>query len=378
LIQRRTILKTLAAAVFATGALPMPGRAGAAGGGPAWLSALADDAGGYRFAGLSSDGAPAFDVTLPARGHSAALHPTRPVCVLFARRPGTFALAVDWDTGMVLHRIDSQPDRHFYGHGVFSADGGILFATENDFAGNRGVIGIFDATAGFQRIGELPSHGVGPHDIRLLDDERTLVIANGGIETHPDAGREMLNLDDMRASLAYVDTADGHLRGDYRLAVEWNRLSIRHLAVGRDGTVVVAMQFEGSPGEIAPLVCVHRGEDDLRLLEAPDGIARRMRNYAGSTAVDAAGRIAAVSAPRGNLVTFWRVADGEFIGSTEVPDGCGVAATGIPDEFALSSGLSGVSLHNPVTGSRRRLPSLFADAVHWDNHLIPVTSRRGA
>jgi uncharacterized protein len=376
LIQRRVFLKTLAATLFAAGALPLPGRAGPASR-PAWLSALADGAGGYSFAGLSADGAPAFDVALPARGHSAALHPVRPVCVVFARRPGTFALAVDWETGVVLHRIDSRPDRHFYGHGVFSADGGTLFATENDFAGRRGVIGIFDADAGYQRIGEFPSHGVGPHDIRLLEDERTLVIANGGIETHPDAGREKLNLDDMQASLAYVDTADGHLRGGWRLSPEWNRLSIRHLALGQDGAVVVAMQFEGPPGETAPLICLHRGEDDLRLLEAPDDIALRMRNYAGSAAVDAAGRIAAVSAPRGNLVTFWRVADGEFIGSTDVPDGCGVAATGVPDEFALSSGLSGVMLHNAVTGLQRRLPSPFADAVHWDNHLIPLPSRRG-
>jgi hypothetical protein len=337
---------------------------------------LGDGAGGYRFAGLSADGAPAFDVALPARGHSAALHPIRPVCVLFARRPGTFALAVDWETGAVLHRIDSQPDRHFYGHGVFSADGGTLFATENDFTGNRGVIGIFDAAAGFQRIGEFPSHGTGPHDIRLLEDERTLVIANGGIETHPDAGREKLNLDDMQASLAYVDTADGHLRGGWRLAPEWNRLSIRHLALGRDGTVVVAMQFEGSLGEIAPLICLHRGENNLRLLQAPGEIALRMRNYAGSAAVDAAGRIAAVSAPRGNLVTFWGVSDGEFISSTDVPDGCGVAGSGVPDEFALSSGLSGVMLHNAATGRQRRLPSPFADSVHWDNHLIPAPFRQ--
>jgi hypothetical protein len=58
------------------------------------------------------------------------------------------------------------------------------------------VIGVRDASAGYRHIGELPSHGIGPHDLALLSDERTLVVANGGIRTHPDRRREELNLAD--------------------------------------------------------------------------------------------------------------------------------------------------------------------------------------
>ena len=44
----------------------------------------------------------------------------------------------------------------------------MLYATENDFEGARGMIGIYDVTARFKRIGEFPSHGLGPHDLAFL------------------------------------------------------------------------------------------------------------------------------------------------------------------------------------------------------------------
>ena len=96
--------------------------------------------------------------------------------------------------------IASVAGRHFFGHGVFSPDGALLYATENDFENAAGMIGIYDARANFERIGEFPTHGVGPHELLLLDDGRTIAIANGGIETHPDFGRAKLNIPTMKPS----------------------------------------------------------------------------------------------------------------------------------------------------------------------------------
>lgn len=375
-MDRRRFHRLLGASLLAAGTAPwMAGPLAAAqgaGGPPAWLAALADASGRFRFAGLRADGGAAFDLALPDRGHSVALAPHGSLCVLFARRPGTFALVVDWRVGEPMRWIDSPPGRHFYGHGVFSGDGRTLFATENDYERGTGVVAVFDAADGFRRVAEMPSHGIGPHDLRLLSDGRTLVIANGGIQTHPDAGREKLNIPTMQPSLAYVDSADGRLTGDYRLPPDRHLLGIRHLAVTPDDTVVVAMQAEGPESDIRPLVAVHRGGDALRLLAAPRVEARRMRNYAGSAAVDSSGAVAAVSAPRGNLVTFWDVAGNRWLGAADVADGCGVSATGRAGEFALSSGLSGLYLYDVATGVKRHLSSSFADAVHWDNHLIPA------
>ena len=90
---------------------------------------------------------------------------------------------------------------------MFSPDGALLYATENDFDNAAGMVGIYDARAVSSAIGEFPTHGVGPHELLLLDDGATLAIANGGIETHPDFGRAKLNIATMKPSLRASSTA---------------------------------------------------------------------------------------------------------------------------------------------------------------------------
>ena len=96
-----------------------------------------------------------------------------------------------------LSTLSSVPGRHFFGHGAFSPDGRLLYATENDFDNARAVVGVYDVGSGFARIGEFGTQGVGAHELLLSPDGELLVVANGGIETHPDYGRAELNLDTM-------------------------------------------------------------------------------------------------------------------------------------------------------------------------------------
>ena len=105
----------------------------------------------------------------------------------------------------------------------------LLYATENDFENAAGMIGVYDATDGFNRIGEFATHGMDPHEMLLLADGRTLAIANGGIETHPDFGRAKLNIATMKPSFVFVDRASGDLIEKHELAPELHQLSIRHM-----------------------------------------------------------------------------------------------------------------------------------------------------
>ena len=184
------------------GVAPSLGWAGL--GAPAALSAAKLSNGTYRLIGFQASGSIEFSVDLPARGHAAAAHPLRAEAVAFARRPGRFALVLDCHSGVVLTQLDAPVGRHFYGHGAFSADGGLLFTTENEFDTARGVIGVWDTTDGYRRVGEFASGGIGPHEMRLMPDGTTLVVANGGIETHPDSGRTKLNIASMRPNLTRV------------------------------------------------------------------------------------------------------------------------------------------------------------------------------
>ena len=359
--------------------LPAHFRAeGAAPGGLLYLGARADAAGEFRASGFTADGARVFDVPLPGRGHSFAVRPDGNATVHFARRPGRFALVLDLLRSTVAHRVETPAGRHFYGHGVFSPDGRLLYATENDFDRERGVVGVYDAHAGYRRVGELPSHGIGPHEIGLLSDGETLVVANGGIATHPDLPRVKLNLPTMAPSLCFVDRRSGALRRELVLDPALHRLGIRHLAVAPNDTVAFAMQYEGSTHDRVPLVALQRGEGPLRLLNGPPSVIRAMKNYCGSVCFDPGGGAIAVSAPRGNLVTFWDVGTGRYLSSAKVSDGCGVAPGAGPGEFLASSGLGGVVAIGARSGTTRPLNVGGLEAARWDNHLVaaPVPGGR--
>ena len=372
-IDRRAVLRLLAGGLLTGGPLGLPLCLGAAPRERLYLGAGASAGGRYRAGGFRASGAAAFDLPLPGRGHSFAVRPDRRTAVLFARRPGRFALAIDLDRGVVAAELATPRGRHFYGHGVFSRDGRFLYASENDFRGERGVIGVYDADRGYRRAGEFASHGIGPHEIGLLPDGVTLVIANGGILTRPDLPRVKLNVATMSPSLCYVRRRDGRLVQEHGLAPGLHRLSIRHLAVGRDGAVAIAMQYEGPRGDLVPLVALHRagaaGSAPLMPLKAPPGVWRAMKQYCGSVCFDPSGRLLAASAPRGNLVTFWDAGAGTHLRSARIDDGSGVAPGERPGEFLASSGHGGGAVIDAFSGKATPLDNAFVKTRRWDNHL---------
>jgi len=360
-IDRRQFLIGTGAVIAA----PVPGTASALQ--PAvYLSSARTGAGEHAAVLFDADGEVHWQVELPDRGHGGAFRKGTPDAVIFARRPGTFAFVIDRSSGQVGHSIAAPANRHFYGHGAFSGDGRLLFTTENDFAEGRGVVGVWDASDGYRRVAEFDAGGIGPHDIALMPGGSVLAIANGGILTGPDTGRHKLNIADMQPNLAFIDAADGKPVASHALPGELHKLSIRHMAVAASGAIVIAMQYEGSGEDRVPLVCRYV-EGRLHLMAAPDRITAQMKHYCGSVAVDGVGRTACVTAPRGNLSTFWSVADGTYLASTGIDDGCGVAAAADTGGFLISSGTGRLVTAGPSSMIGISRPG--ADSLAWDNHV---------
>ena len=370
-ISRRSMLAALAAAVPAL-ALPRAGRAGAVR--RLYLSARGDAAGGYRATGIAGGGV-AFDIALPARGHSMALHPDGAQAVYFGRRPGAFALVVDIAKGHSMRMVDAAAGRWFNGHGVFAADGARLFATETVGGTGDGMVGVYDPADGYRRVGEWRSGGLDPHDIRLLSDGRTLVVANGGILRHEDAPRAILNLDTMAPSLAYLDARDGTPLAAAALPPALRQLSIRHLAVAPGDRVAVAMQYEGPEGDAVPLVATHRpGAAAIRPIATPAEAIRGMRQYCGSAAMDPSGRILGVTSPRGGLALFWDVRDDRHAGAYRMADCCGIAPGEGAGGFLLSNGYGEMMPYDALTG-RAGGAGAPIEGAKWDNHMLAVAAR---
>ncbi len=174
---------------------------------PLLLSARNDDAGRHYCAGYFLDGSRAFAIPVAERCHDVARHPFLPLALFVGRRPSRESYLVDLRDGRLLQAVHSQPQRHFYGHAVFHGSGDWLYATENDLSEpGRGVLGRYRLDRQSLQLiheGEVPTHGVGPHQLAWMPDGESLVVANGGIRT--EGSREKTNLDSMAPSLVIMD-----------------------------------------------------------------------------------------------------------------------------------------------------------------------------
>ncbi|TPL91145.1 DUF1513 domain-containing protein [Mesorhizobium sp. B2-3-12] len=338
----------------------------------AWANTLAADAvfatafvkrdGSFGAAVLSEAGKLLHAIDLPDRGHDVTFDPISKRSVVFARQPGTFAVVFDHTGRDAPLTIASIAGRHFFGHGVFSPDGALLYATENDFDNAAGVVGVYDTRAKFKRIGEFPTYGMGPHELLLLGDGRTIAVANGGIETHPDYGRAELNIATMKPSYALVDRITGDLIEKHELPAALHQLSIRHMDTDRSGTVWFGCQYRGPGTDRPPLVGRAARGKDLALLDMPRDVLSGFRNYIGSVAANPVAGTVAVSSPEGNSLVVIDAGSGRVVSSNTLVDVCGVA----PDRagFMATTG-SGEIIEGG--GATRSEPDYV-----WDNHMLRI------
>ncbi|MGB3874349.1 MAG: DUF1513 domain-containing protein [Shinella zoogloeoides] len=339
------------------------------GAGPAFALARTDAvfASGYmgsdgRFgiAVLAEDGTVIDRTALPARTHGMAFSPATNHLVAFARRPGTFALVIDRSGRAEPRTIAAAQERHFFGHGCFSPDGRLLYASENDFDANRGVIGLYDARDDYRRIGEYSTYGIGTHDLSVSDDGRFLIAANGGIETHPDFGRTKLNLDHMEPSLALIDAATGALVERHALPEKLRQLSTRHIDLDDKGRIWFACQYEGPRNDLPPLVGHFGRGEDLAFIDLPAETTIGLANYVGAIAVNRREGLVGLTSPNGGRFVVLDAKTGRVVRDEAVADAAGIAAA--PHGFAVSS-------YDGRFAGRR-------EDVAWDQHIAGLMPRR--
>ena len=320
--------------------------------------------GGYGAVLLGERGDLIASIALPDRGHDITISPQAGRGVVFARQPGTFALVFDPAGREAPVTLTSVEGRHFFGHGVFSPDGSLLYATESDFEAAQGVIGVYDVTNGYRRISEFRTYGTGPHEMLLMPDGVTFVVANGGIETHPDFGRAELNLETMDPSVVFIDRRDGRLVGQLRLDAGLHQLSIRHMAVDARGRVWFGCQYKGTPTDSPQLVGYATMDGEISLVELPPGTLADLRNYVGSVAVSADGNTVAVSSPEGDLLVAIDAEGRRPVLVETLRNGCGLAADG--NGFVATSG-EGAMIG--IAGAEREKQTF--DFL-FDNHMLRV------
>ena len=245
---------------------------------------------------------------------------------VMGRRPSEWFWILAADSGKLKYSIKAEANRHFYGHACYSLEGDLLYVTENNTSDFSGVIGIYDVASGYKKIGEFATQGIGPHEIVMHPDGKTLVIANGGIKTER-ASREELNIDSMQPSLVYLDRHEGKLIQQVYPA--HNQMSVRHLTMHSDGTVIIGIQFQGERHLNVPMILTHRlGQSEFTALQMdqtnPNGW-HRFHHYIASVSVDSNRNLVCATSPIGGCAAVFDLNSGELIESVDLADCAGVA-----------------------------------------------------
>lgn len=261
--------------------------------------------------------------------HGFAFDPRDPRRVAVFEKKGPGACVMDVVSGVHERALEAGSGRQFYGHGAFSADGSLLYATESVLEeGGRGVLVVRDGRT-LEALGELSTHGFSPHDCALLEDGRTMVIANGGgpfgVRGSP------------LPCVTYIDTSSAKLLE--KITLPSPRFNAGHVAISARGDlVIVSAPREGvGPDETAPgAVTLRLGKAKPKLIEQPRAIVDRMLGETLSIAIDRDGSLALATHPLGDLVSAWSMRDGASRGAIELPVPRGVALTLDGARFAIS------------------------------------------
>ena len=202
-----------------------------------------------------------------------------------------------------------------------------------------------------------------------MEGGRVLVVANGGLREHPDIGdgRRILNPDAIETTLAYIDPGTGALLERHDLGTV-GALSLRHLDVARDGTVIVGGQLTSGAADGRSLIYRHRRQQTLAAIVLPVEVETGLSGYVSSIACDRAGEFAAITSSRGALAAVIDIASGRVVRTRRLEDVSGVAPTPEPAAFLTTSGLGRVSIIPDGSAADQAVSTPWA----WDNHTVLI------
>lgn len=335
------------------------------------LSAVDDDQGQHYITAVSQSGEQAFMVPVSERCHGGCPQPHGDHVVIFARRPGREMHVINTRSGKLERSIQAGEGFHYYGHGVYSPDARYLYVTMNDYTTSEGLIRVYDAMNGYRDLTDYPLDGIGPHELRLHPDGVTLVVALGGIETHPDYDRLKLNTASMQPALVLMDRQSGRIT--QRFEPSHHQLSCRHLDVSPEGIVIAGYQYEGPEWDTPPLIAKLDTRDmQFSEPELPLEEVMGLKNYTASIAISPTSPFTVITAPRGGRAIIINHHTGKLVQRVAVPDVAGALPFG-QHGFLVSSGTGGLFLLDAASDQPQPHGSY---AVHWDNHLTPGRLRQ--
>lgn len=255
--------------------------------------------------------------------HGVIYHPQHAHRVVVFEKKGRGACEIDLKENIITRRIQPSQGGEFYGHGAYSADASVLYATEYDRETYAGRMVLRDA-ADMKVIGDFPTYGEWPHDCQFIEDGKVVAITNGG--GHIDGGAE--------PCVTFVDVEKGELIE--RITFDNALINAGHLMLSSklDLAVTHAMREGLDNRNALGAMSIRPKGEKFRTMASPANVVAAMQGETLSLCMHEKSKVVAATNPYGapdGLLTFWNYETGEFvkaINDIEQPRGVGLTIDG--------------------------------------------------
>jgi len=259
--------------------------------------------------------------------HDILIDPNDKKRLITFEKNGVNATEIDLNSHTESTKIVADDNRIFSGHGTFNKSGNILYCAETDLNSDRGSITVRDASS-FKVMDEISSFGKNPHQCQLINDGKTLVVANAEINSKS------------HASVNYIDVESKNLLE--RVTLTDTTIDANHFATTEDGTLIVSStpKEDDKPGGIS----IRSNQQLLVTMTEPEVIINKLVGEALSISIDEQHNIAAVTHPAANLVTFWNIDKKLLVKAISVPNPRGITLSLDNNHHILSYGTNSSSI----------------------------------
>lgn len=294
--------------------------------------------------------------------HGVTAHPSDPFRVAVFEKKGPGACELDLKKGRLIRKIETSPDRYFYGHGVYDRWGEVLFATETVFKTGRGVVVIRDSQT-MKTLGEFPSYGFNPHDCQLIKGGEVIVITNAGGTMQ--SGH--------KPCVTYVDVRSQKLLEKFEMEKE--SFNTGHFSISDSGElVVVSAPREGLSENSLGAISTLSSSGDLKLMEGPSEILEGLRSETLSVCINNKNDTFVATSPKGNQLVIGNLKSQRIIKSLELDNPRGVALTEDQTHFIVSYGANGNVLLIDSTSFEIKKDSVMERLGLTGSHLFNLPS----
>jgi hypothetical protein len=276
--------------------------------------------------------------------------------VLVFEKKGAGGAEIDLKDNKITTRIKPSKGCAFYGHGAYSVDGKLVYATEYDEESYVGKMTVRDADD-FSVVGEFPTHGEWPHDCQFIDEGKTVAITNGG--GNIDGGAT--------PNVSYVEVGTGKLVEKIEFESEF--INAGHLIISPNGDLAVghAMREGLDTREAMGALSLRPKDGKFKTMVTPAAVTGAMKGETLSLCMNHKKKLVAATNPYGSpagLITFWNYETQKYETKIEINQPRGVAMTLDKSWWVITFGKKspGVILVSTKTNKLDKKPIMFAAA----------------